>query len=87
MLQRLVLRPPTLLKPYPNDGGIFNREGKLREHFYKLCLEININPEELYPRTFESFGGANVIKNVQILKFNNYENKRRGKNLIYFDIC
>jgi len=78
MLQRLNSKPPTVLKPNPNDAVIFNKDGKLKDQYYKICLEININPDELYPQTLESFKEPGMIKNVQILRYNNWENKRRG---------
>ena len=78
MLQRTGNRPPSPLRSYPNDATIFNKDGKLKEQYHKLCQEINISPEELYPRDLESFREPNITRNVQILRYNNYENKRRG---------
>ncbi len=78
MLQRLNSKPPTILKANPNDAVIFNKDGKLKDQYYKICLEININPDELYPQTLEAFKEPGIIKSVQILRYNNWENKRRG---------
>jgi len=79
MFQRLGRQAPSPLKPNPNEATIFSKDGKLREQYHKLCQEINITPEELCPRTLESFHEPNVPQNVQILRYNNYENKRRAK--------
>lgn len=78
MLQRLVIRPPTPLKNYTNDNIIFTKDGKIRDQYHKLSLELNISPDELYHKDLDSFKGSDVPKNVQILRYNNYENKRRG---------
>jgi len=83
MLQRLNSKPPAPLKQMPNDHAVFTKDGKMREQYYKLCQEININPEELYPRPLESFKDSKAIRNVQILRYNNYENKRRGKSFTF----
>lgn len=78
MLQRLINKPPAPLRSYQNDTSIFNKDGKLKDQYLKLCNEVDINPEELYSRPLESFYQPDVARNVQILRYNNYENKRRG---------
>jgi hypothetical protein len=78
MLQRLIYKEPKPLKPLPKDPFIFNKEGKVRGYFIKLCEEIHIDPNDLYPKTVEDFAAPDITQNIQIHRYNNYENKRRG---------
>lgn len=79
MLQRLIYKEPKALKPMPKDPFIFNKDGKIRGYFLKVCEEVHIDPMELYPKTLEEFAEPGANKNIQTHKYNNYENKRRGK--------
>ena len=79
MLQRITHKEPKPVRPLHKDPFIFNKDGRMRGYFIKLCEELKIDPNDLYPKTVEDFSGKEITKNMSILRYNNYENKRRGK--------
>lgn len=52
----------------------------MRGYFVKLCDELHINPSDLFPKNVEDFTEKDITKNMAILRYNNYENKRRGND-------
>ena len=59
-------------------ASIRDNDGAIRPYFLKICQEIHINPQDLHAKNLEDFSALNLSKNIQILRYNEFENKRRG---------
>ena len=49
------------------------------EEVIKYCEMLNINPNELVPRTFESFAEEGLPHSIQRLRHDHYEKKRTAR--------
>ena len=60
------------------DPIILTKDGHLKEQLHDLCREIGLEPSEVEVRPLESFKEKDINYNIQVLRYNHYENKRQG---------
>ncbi len=72
---------PLPLESFVHDNVVYTKEGAIREEYYPLCEELNINPEDLIPKTPEDFYAKDLLEEMRIIRFNAYEKKRQSNSL------
>lgn len=79
MLQRLIHKPPVPIDPIPLDKFIFDKYNRIRKYVLPICNNLDIDPQEIYPKTFQDFIGKEPSSNILILRYNEWEAQRRRK--------
>ena len=74
--------PPMPIKNAVTDHILYSKDGTIRPQFLKICTEVGLNPDDLTYRAIDEFKGPKISYNIQVIRYNHFENKRQGIDII-----